>query len=372
MHTLPQIRDCIESVRKELVVFESKRAMLRKIHLELVSFCWFDGMEIDHDAVPTDCPNLDNIDNEINATIIAIDLYSRTVATIEKLRDLISDDYGKMFADAEDEFVFFAKKENDPDEKNREILNGFRKIRNFFPPVGGECALWKHFCASDKVMLHSLLSKADEAIAQGKGQELRCILSEIFTRQASVLKSQIQERLCSLKTERNRLIRELPNMSGRESAEKCGKPYWVEVSGSENLFVKNNAFPVPIICAKNFVAQEKTEIDEDIFHYKRPLDDTSESPSMRIFGFSSEEEFEGIVKQWDVSNKHCDEIEWARWIISKIDDYIHYGFSNELLPQWKEVLDKAVDILEEKDEKAQDLQKGKRLLELPVLELRKV
>ena len=30
------------------------------------------------------------------------------------------------------------------------------------------------------------------------------------------------------------------------------------------------------------------------------------------------------------------------------------------------------DILEEKDEKAQDLQKGKRLLELPVLELRKV
>ena len=161
-------------------------------------------------------------------------------------------------------------------------------------------------------------------------------------------------------------------MSGRESAEKCGKPYWVEVSGSENLFVKNNAFPVPILCAKDFVAQEITEIDEDIFHYKRLLDDTSESPSMRIFGFSSEEEFEGIVKQWDVSNKHCDEIEWARWIISKIDDYIHYGFSNELLPQWKEVLDKAVDILEEKDEKAQDLQKGKRLLELPVLELRKV
>ena len=39
MRTLQQIKDDIIAVQKELLVFENKRAILRKAHLELVSFC---------------------------------------------------------------------------------------------------------------------------------------------------------------------------------------------------------------------------------------------------------------------------------------------------------------------------------------------
>ncbi len=50
MRMLQQIKDDITAVQKDLVVFERKRSMMREAHLELLSFCWFDGMEIVYDA----------------------------------------------------------------------------------------------------------------------------------------------------------------------------------------------------------------------------------------------------------------------------------------------------------------------------------
>ena len=372
MRTIQQIKDDILAVQKELAVFEGKRAMLRKMHLELVSFCWFDGMEIDHDSVPTTCPDLDGIDNGIKAAIVALDLYSRTITAMERLRNMISDDYGKKFADTEDEFAFFAKNENDPEEKNREIIKGFQKIRIFFPAVGGECALWEGFYANDKETLYDLLAKADEAIALGKGRELRRILTDVFRQQATMLKRQDEEHLRTLKVERDQLALELPNISTWEVAEKCGKSYWVEVSGSEKLFLEHNAFPIPGFYAHGFVKHPIDSFEDDMFHYKRFYDDDDELSTMRIFGFSSREEFEGVVKHWDVSNKQTDEKEWAKSIIVEIDDDVYYSVPNELLPQWKEVLDKAVSILEKEDNESWLVRMWDGLLKLPVLELRKV
>ena len=372
MRTLRQIKDDILAVQKELVVFEGKRAMLRKMHLELVSFCWYDGMEIDHDSMPVTCPDLDGIDNGIKAAIVALDLYSRTITAMERLRNMISDDYGKKFADTEDEFAFFAKNENDPEEKNREIIKGFQKIRIFFPAVGGECALWEGFYANDKETLYDLLAKADEAIALGKGRELRRILTDVFRQQATMLKRQVEEHLRTLKVERDQLAIELPNISTWEVAAKCGKPYWVEVSGSEKLFLEHNAFPIPGFFAHVFVTQPIDSFDDDMFHYKRFYDDDDDLSTMRIFEFSSREEFEGVVKHWDVSNKQTDEKEWAKSIIVEIDDDVYYSVPNELLPQWKEVLDKAVSILEKEDNESWLVRMWDGLLKLPVLELRKV
>lgn len=199
MRTLRQIKDDILAVQKELVVFEGKRILLRKMHLGLLSFCWFDGMEIDHDSVPTTCPDLDGVEDETKATVIAMDLYSRTINVIEKLRDLIPDDYGMMFAEKEDEIVFLLQNKDDLDEKNRDMLSIFKKIRKLFPQVGGECVLWEGFPASDKEALQNLLAKADEAIAQEKGQDLYSVLTDMFIKQAPLLKKQIEEHLCYLK-----------------------------------------------------------------------------------------------------------------------------------------------------------------------------
>lgn len=372
MRTLQQIKDDILAVQKELVVFEGKRAMLRKMHLELVSFCWYDGMEIDHDSVPVTCPDLDGIDNGIKAAIVALDLYSRTITAMERLCNMISDDYGKRFADTEDEFAFFAKNENDPEEKNREVIKGFQKIRNFFPSAGEECALWEGFYANDKETLYDLLAKADVAIAQGKGRELRRILTDVFRQQATMLKRQVEEHLRTLKVERDQLAIELPNISTWDVAAKCGKPYWVEVSGSEKLFLEYNAFPIPGFYAHGFVKHPIDSFEDDMFHYKRFYDGDDELSTMRIFGFSSKEEFEGVVKHWEVSNEQTDEKTWAEWIISEIDDDVYYSVPNELLPQWKEVLDKAVSILEKENNESWLVRMWEGLLKLPVLELRKV
>ena len=205
MRTLQQIKDDILAVQKELVVFEGKRALLRKMHLGLLSFCWFDGMEIDHDAVSTSSPEIESIDNEINASIIAMDLFSRTINVIEKLRDLISNDYGKMLAEKEDEIVTFLKNKDDLEEKNRDMLSIFKKIRKLFPPAGGECVLWNGFCAEDVEKFQNLLAKADDAIAWSNGQDLYSVLTEMFIKQAPLLKSQVEEHLCCLKSKQKQI-----------------------------------------------------------------------------------------------------------------------------------------------------------------------
>ena len=205
MRTLQQIKDDILAVQKELVVFEGKRALLRKMHLGLLSFCWFDGMEIDHDAVLTTCPDLDGVEDETKATVIAMDLYSRTINVIEKLRDLIPDDYGMMFAEKEDEIVFLLQNKDDLDEKNRDMLSIFKKIRKLFPPAGGECVLWNGFCAEDVEKFQNLLAKADDAVAQAKGQDLYSVLTEMFIKQAPLLKSQVEEHLCCLKSKQKQI-----------------------------------------------------------------------------------------------------------------------------------------------------------------------
>lgn len=370
MRTLQQIKDNIIAVQKELAIFENKRAMLRKAHLELVSFCWFDGMEIDHDSVPTTCPNLDSIDNEVKAAIVAIDLINRIIGVMEHLKKMASDDYEKTFADKQEEFESFAKDKNDSEEKNREVLKGFHKIRNIFPPVGSECALWEGFSASDKTTLCDLLTKADEAIVQGKGHNLRLILTDVFRLQAPMIKSQIEERLCTLKNEREQMKTELQNLDIRELAEKCGKPYWIEVSGSEKLFVKNGAFPIPNICAKDFISQAIDSLDADAFHYKRIYEYLEEPSSMRIFGFDSREEFENVVKEWNAADEQSNEADWFRCCVTEIDENIYYSFSNELLPQWKAMLEKAVPILEKESKEKWLIEMGKNLLQMPVIELR--
>ncbi len=93
---------------------------------------------------------------------------------------------------------------------------------------------------------------------------------------------------------------------------------------------------------------------------------------MRIYGFSSKEEFDNVERQWHASNKHTDEIEWARFIISEIEEFIYYKISNELFPQWKDVLERAISILEKENSQEEFVENGKDLLKLPVLELRKV
>ncbi|WP_407456560.1 hypothetical protein [Fibrobacter sp.] len=216
MRTLKQIKDDIIAVQKELVVFEGKRAMLRKAHLGLLSYCWSDGMEIDHDAVSTSGPDLDGIEDDSKASIIAKELYSRTINAMKKLHKLISRDYGEMFAEKEDEIVFLLQNKDDLEEKNRDMLGAFRKIRKLFPPAGGECVLWIGFCASDVEALQSLLAKADDAIVRDNGQELRNVLTEMFCKQAPLLKSQVEEHLRSLKNERDQLALKLPVLKLRK------------------------------------------------------------------------------------------------------------------------------------------------------------
>lgn len=372
MLTLQQMKDDISAARKDLVVFERKRAMMREAHLELLSFCWFDGMEIDHDAVSTNSPEIESIDNEIKALIIATELYSRTINAMEKLHKLISADYGMKFAEKEDEVVTLLKNKDDLDEKNRDMLSIFKKIRKLFPPAGDACVLWEGFPASDKEALQNLLAKADEAIAQEKGQDLYSALTEMFIKQAPLLKSQVEDRLHFLKNEREQLEADLSGVSARDIAEKCGKPYWVEVSGSEQLFMRNNAFPIPNYCAGGFVKEPIDSFETDLFHYKRHYADDDELSTMRIYGFSSKEEFYNVERQWHASNKHTDEIEWARFIISEIEEFIYYKISNELFPQWKDVLERAISILEKENSQEEFVEKGKDLLKLPVLELRNV
>ena len=372
MRTLQQMKDDITAAKKDLVVFERKRAMMREAHLELLSFCWFDGMEIDHDAVSTNSPEVENIDNEIKASIIATELYSRTINAMEKLHKLISADYGMKFAEKEDEIVTFLKNKDDLEEKNRDMLSISKKIRKFFPPAGDECVLWDGFPASDKESLQNLLAKADEAIAQEKGQDLYSVLTEMFIKQAPLLKSQVEDRLRFLKNERDQLVAGLSTISARDIAEKCGKPYWVEVCGSEQLFMRNNAFPMPNNCASVFVKEPIDSLENDLFHYKRYYIDDDKLSTMRIYGFSSKEEFDNVERQWHASNKHTDEIEWARFIISEIEEFVYYKISDELFPQWKDVLKKAVSILEGDNSHEEFVEKGAELLKLPVLELRKV
>ena len=84
-------------------------------------------------------------------------------------------------------------------KKNRDMLSIFKKIRKFFPPAGDACVLWEGFPASDKEALQNLLAEADEAIAQENGQELRNVLTDMFIKQAPLLKNQIEEHLCYLK-----------------------------------------------------------------------------------------------------------------------------------------------------------------------------
>lgn len=372
MRMLQQIKNDIIAVQKELVVFESKRAMLRKAHLELVSFCWFDGMEIDHDSVPTTCPNLDSIDNEIKATIVAIDLINRIIGVMGHLHKMASDDYEKTFADKQEEFKSFAKDKNDSEEKRLHVLKGFRQIRNAFPAAGDECSLWLDFASDDKTKLKTLLAMADGAIAGRDERKLRCSLTDLFKCQAQLLKRQVDEHLKSLKNEREQMKIELQNLDICELAEKCGKPYWVEVCGSEKLFVKNGAFPIPNVCAKDFISQAIDSLDADVFHYKRIYEYLEEPSSMRIFGFDSREEFEKVVKEWNAPDEQSDEAQWFRCCVTEIDENIYYGFSNELLPQWKAVLEKAIPILEKESEEKWLIEMGKNLLQMPVIELREV
>jgi hypothetical protein len=173
-----------------------------------------------------------------------------------------------------------------------------------------------------------------------------------------------------LKNEREQLKIELKNLSPHELIEKCGKPYWVEVSGSEKFFVKSGAFPIPNICAMDFISQKIESLDADVFHYKRIYEYLEEPSSMRIFGFDSREEFENVVKKWDVTDEQSGDANWFRRCVAEIDENIYYGFSNELLPQWKAVLEKAVPILERESEEKWLIEMGENLLQEPVIELR--
>ena len=370
MRTLQQIKNDIIAIQKELAFFEDKRAMLHKAHLELVSFCWFDGMEIDHDSVPTTSPNIDSIENKVKAAIIAIDMINRTIGIMERLQRMASDDYEKTFANKQEELESFTKNENDSEEKRHQALKGFQKIRDIFPAVGVECTLWLGFAADDRTKLTNLLMEADSAIASHDVQELRRALTKLFKDQATLLKRQIDEHLEPLKNEREQLKIELKNLSHHELIEKCGKPYWVEVSGSEKFFVKSGAFPIPNICAMDFISQKIESLDADVFHYKRIYEYFEEPSSMRIFGFDSREEFEHVVKKWNVTDEQSGKADWFRSCVAEIDENIYYGFSNELLPQWKAVLEKAVPILERESEEKWLIEMGKNLLQEPVIELR--
>ena len=90
-------------------------------------------------------------------------------------------------------------------KKNRDMLSIFKKIRKLFPPAGGECVLWNGFCAEDVEKFQNLLAKADDAIARSNGQDLYSVLTEMFIKQAPLLKSQVEEHLCCLKSKQKQI-----------------------------------------------------------------------------------------------------------------------------------------------------------------------
>ena len=380
MRTLQQIKDYITTVQNDLAVFERKRALLRRAHVALTSYCWYDGMEIDHDSVPTEIFPKEIIDNEVKATIIALELTHRAIYAIETLQSIIPDDYEGMFADMADEIK---------DSKDY-VLKVFKKVRNLLSVRECECSLWAGFADDEKNILQKLLTKADDAIAQDDVYGLRDALQSIFQQQAPLIKKQIEERLPSLKIEYEELKKDLQSISADEMAKKCGKPYWVEVSGTEEWFVKNHAFPIPNSCASDFVLHPITEFDSDMFHYKRIYDDTEKSSMMRILGFDSREEFEKILAKYNAQGKEeyeaywaaqsenvleHNDVTWARSAVLEIDDIFYYYGINELFPQWKSILIQALSILENTpDENASNNQwcreRCKELLKHPVLELK--
>lgn len=358
--TLQQIKDFIVAVQKDLMLFERKRALLRKAHLALCSYCWYDGMEIDHDSVPTMSYSLEKIHNDVQANIIALDFTGRAVKTMESFLEIIPDIYERMFADKESELR----------NTDQSVLKYFQKIRNFFPVNGSECIFWKGFAAEKIEVLQQFLAKADDAITQQDASELRRILTDIFQRQVPLFKKQIQGHLEPLKREHEQLKKTLQSIGAAEIIEKCGKPYWVEVCDTTSMFVRNNAFPLPSVCASFFAEGPVLEYAPNGFEYKRIYLDPNQPSRMRIYGFDSKEEFERILNKGDISIEKDDEIQWAKWVITEIDDIFYYNGETELLPQWKEILEEAVSILKERKDDLLYAARGKALLPYPVLELK--
>ena len=364
MQTLQQIKERIAALQKELAIFETKRAMLRRAHVALSTYSWYDGMEIDLAKVPTEGEYCEKTDNEIKATVIALDLAGKTIYAMEFLQGIIPKDpekeYETMFADVVEVY----------DDSAAALFKELKKDRAMIPPVGEECAMWIGFTVTEKAVLQQQLAAADKAIAQEDGSGLCKALQKIFQRQAPLLKRQVEERLPALKKEREQLKAFLQNVGVDEFVTKCGVPFWIEVSGFERHFVREQAFPVPNIYARDFAPQPVAELDDDGFHYKRIYDYADEPSSVRIFGFESREKFESIQKKYDFSVKKEDEIEWAEFTISGLDDELYYCGLNELFTQWKTVLEKALTIFENKPDKQNYITRCKEMLELPVVELR--
>lgn len=380
MRTLKQIKDYISTAQNDLAIFERKRALLRKAHVALCSYCWYDGMEIDHDSVPTENFPKESIDNEVKATTIALELTHRAIYAMEKLQSIIPDDYEEMFADKEYELK----------DTNQNLLENFKKIRALFPAAAAKCVLWEGLSIKEEVLLQLSLAKSDDAIIQQDATTLRQILTNIFQQQAQLIKKQIEERLPPLKNEYDELKKDLQSVNSDEIVKKCGKPYWAEVSGTEEWFVKNHAFPIPNLCASDFVSQPITELDTDMFHYKRIYDNPEAPSSMRIFGFDSREQFEKILAKYNAQSKEeyevywamqakCflehDDVSWAKSAVIRIDDNFYYYAANELFPQWEQILSQALPILEnEPDDNESNnewcRERCKQLLQLPVVELK--
>ena len=356
----------IVALQRELAVFETKRAMLRRAHVSLSTYSWYDGMEIDLAEIPTEGEYCEKGDNEIKAIVIALDLAGKTIYAMEFLQGIIPKDpekeYETMFADVAEVY----------DDSDAALLKELKKDRAMFPPVGEECAMWVGFTDAEKTALQQLLATADKAIAQEDGSGLCKALQNIFQRQAPLLKREIEERLPAVKKEREQLKAFLQNVSVEEFIVKCGVPFWIEVSGFERRFVQELAFPVPNIFARGFAPQPVTELDDDGFHYKRIYDHAGEPSDMRIFGFESREQLENILKKYDVSVKAESEVQWAKCVVSNIDDDFHYLRLNELFPQWKESLERALAVLENGRGNSNYISRCRELLEKPVVELRKL
>ena len=235
MRTLQQIKDYIATVQKDLTVFERKRALLRKAHVALASYCWYDGMEIDHDSVPTEIFPKEIIDNEVKATVIALELTHRAIYAMKELLSAVSVDDCEIFAD----------KEHELKDTNQNLLKKFQKIRGLFPAVGEKCVLWEGLSVKEEVLLQQLLAKADDAIIQQDEKALCQALTNVFQQQAPLIKKQIEERIPSLKSEYEELKKDLQSVCSDKIAKMCGKPYWAEVSATEEWFVNNHAFPIP-------------------------------------------------------------------------------------------------------------------------------
>ena len=104
---------------------------------------------------------------------------------------------------------------------------------------------------------------------------------------------------------------------------------------------------MPNIFARDFALQPVTGLDDDGFHYKRIYAYADKPSDMRIFGFESREQLENILKKYDVSVKAESEVQWAKCVVSNIDDDFHYLRLNELFPQWKESLERGEWVVSE-------------------------